>query len=495
MLAVTEPLGPGLDPDAMAYLHAAGSLAHRGVLLDVRDDWVSPDSTRPLTRWPPGFSVAIAGPIALGASPVPAARFVMALAAFITLAALAWVVSGAAGVAAGAVTALVLLVTPAMAIVHESVLSEPLFLATLALTLAAMVRARPGPLVEGAAAAAASMVRYAGLSAIGAVVLWELTRAGPWRDRARRTAIAAAPGALVNAWWWARAAYVGGRGAVRDFSVYGEIGYTLREGAGTGAGWLAPVLAPPWSALLATGVVGALVITAGLGARRSALGSSTAGLGARHSALGSTRTVLGASALIAGCYLGLVLAARVLADPNIPLDERILVPAMVFVTAAAAVPIAAWWRGAASWSRVVGAVALVAWGVGSVVVTRDLTRYALETGNDYADICWRGSPVIAWVREHGAGHALLSNASVAVFFQADRVAREMPTDMRADLLARFADTLAARRAYVVLFDQSCASTIEQPDSLVGALGLVAEARLSTGSVWRAPERPPPDAPR
>jgi hypothetical protein len=46
VLFITEPLGPGLDPDARGYLYAAGTLVHGGTLRDVRDDWVSPDSTR-----------------------------------------------------------------------------------------------------------------------------------------------------------------------------------------------------------------------------------------------------------------------------------------------------------------------------------------------------------------------------------------------------------------------------------------------------------------
>ena len=85
-LAITEPLGPGLDPDAMAYLYATSSLVHHGVLLDTRDDWVNADSARALTRWPPGFPVAIAVPVSLGMPRVQGARLVIALSAFATLA-------------------------------------------------------------------------------------------------------------------------------------------------------------------------------------------------------------------------------------------------------------------------------------------------------------------------------------------------------------------------------------------------------------------------
>jgi len=408
-LAVTEPLGPGLDPDGMSYVHAARSLVHQGEMRDVRDDWVSADSTRPYTRWPPAYPAAIALPVAAGMPAVQGARAVMAASAFAALATLVWLVGGAAGTGAGAVLALALLLTPAMAYVHESVLSEPLFLAALAATLAMMARPRPAPLRAGAAAAAASMVRYAGLSAIAAAAAWELLRAGTVRDRVRRAALAAAPGALVNLWWWTRAARLGGRTAVRHFSVYGQVGPTLLEGGRKVTEWLAPAI------MLGT------VIAAAAGAR--------------------------------------------------------------------------WWRGAGGRARAAAAVLGAAWCAGSFAVERADARYALRTGDDYADICWAGSPVTAWVREHGDGHALVSNASVALFFHAGRLAREMPDELSAPMARAFTDTLAARRAYVVLYDESCASTIEQPDSLVAALGLAPVARLRTGTVWEARARAAPRAPR
>ena len=474
-LAVTEPLGPGLDPDAMAYTYAAGTLAHGGVLRDVRDDWVSADSTRPLTRWPPGFSAAIALPVAAGASPVQGARLVMAAAAFAALATLVWVVSGAAGFGAGVVLAVALLVTPAMAIVHESVLSEPLFLAALAVTLALMARARPAPLLEGMAAAAASLVRYAGLSAIGAVCAWELLREGAMRDRVRRSALAALPGILANAWWWGRAAHAGGRAAVRHFSLYGQIGPTLAEGGGTLIAWAGPGLWRPWDVIVPVAIALALMLWHG---------NRPLASGAGRAPSAERRRVLVASGLLILAYWALVLAARVLADPDIPLDERIMSPALLLLTVWVVTITASTWQEAPRAWRAAAGIAGAAWCAGSLAVTRGTVRYALETGNDYADICWTGSPVTAWVRAHGDGHALVSNANVAIYFHTGRLARVMPDEMRADSFKVFTDTLAARRAYVVLYDQSCAVTIEQPDSLVQALGLVPVVRLRTGSIWQ-----------
>ena len=88
----------------------------------------------------------------------------------------------------------------------------------------------------------------------------------------------------------------------------------------------------------------------------------------------------------------------------------------------------------------------------------------------------------------------MSNASVAIYFQAGRLAREMADDdIFPDSAQMFLDTLAARRGVVALYDRTCAPTIEQPDDLVAQLKLQLVERFPTGSIWIAP--PPPAAPK
>jgi hypothetical protein len=48
VLAMTEPPGPGLDPDTMSYLGAAESLARHGTLRIPAADWWDADSTEAL---------------------------------------------------------------------------------------------------------------------------------------------------------------------------------------------------------------------------------------------------------------------------------------------------------------------------------------------------------------------------------------------------------------------------------------------------------------
>ncbi|MDP9266266.1 MAG: hypothetical protein M3O91_09160, partial [Chloroflexota bacterium] len=316
-LTITSGAGPGLDPDSMSYLHAATSLVHEGRLRDVRRDWWSADSTMPLSHWPPGYPIAIAASERAGFGAVEGARYVGALAALVSVSTIVWLVTGVAGLGAGVVAGLLLLVTPAVVQVHESVLSEPLFIALLALTLAAMIEARERPLVAGGLAGLASIVRYAGLSLVWAALLWNFARAGTTRQRVSRAALAALPAIVLQGAWVVRTMESAGPSAIREISIYGQLQSTLREGWGTASAWLLPGVGGKWGMIAAAGAV--LLLGVAMVSSRQR---------------GERREPALASALLAICYLGLVLASRLIADPGIPLDDRMLAPLIILLEVA-----------------------------------------------------------------------------------------------------------------------------------------------------------------
>src|SRR3569623_973881 len=157
-LTSTSGAGPGRDPDSMSYMEAASTFVHGDGLRDVQRDWTSVDSTMPLSHWPPGFPLSLAAAKRLGLGAAQGARALNAISAFVTIAGITWLVGGAAGIVAGIIAGLFAMVTPAMVQIHENVLSEPLFIGLLVLTLVTMVRVRARPLVSGALAALASIV-------------------------------------------------------------------------------------------------------------------------------------------------------------------------------------------------------------------------------------------------------------------------------------------------------------------------------------------------
>ena len=483
VLTVTDPPGPGLDPDAMSYMGAAQSLVARGTYRIPSAPWASADSTSPLAHFPPGYPTALAIPVALGMEPPQAARLIDALAAAVTVTTLVLVVTAATTPVAGALLGVALIVTPAMATVHLSVLSEPLFLALLALTLAAMVYAPDQPLRAGITAALGAMVRYAGASLVGAVVLWAFARRAPLRERVRRAAIATAPALLLEGAWVVRTRIAaGGAHAIRRFALYGGLGPTLVGGGATLRDWLVPETDPEWPLphrgliALAAAMVLVTLLILGTNAARAEARTGNRDQGGR------AWRVLRACGLLVACYLAMVAVSRLIADPAIPLDERILAPFLLLSTTALALAIACWWR--ASSSRVVPgavAVALLGWCLSSMSVTRNDASFALGYGSDFAGEQWRLSPVLDWARTNGAKHPLYTNWPAAVYFHLHRASYTLPRRDERDSLAAFADAVRRRDGRVLIFDAPNADDIVA-DSLIALRGLHVVAKLDDGVV-------------
>src|SRR4051812_24394166 len=237
VLTVTDPPGPGLDPDALQYMGAAASVAESGEYDIPMDGWASADSTEPLTHFPPGYPTALAIPVRLGMEPAQAARLVDATSAFVMISTVVLLVTVATSALVGALFGIALFGMTSMYTVHASVLSEPLYLACMALTLAAMVLAPNGPLRAGIPAAIAVMTRYAGLSIVGAVGLWALMQPGPWRDRIRRAAIAMAPALVLQVIWVLRTRIVAEVADIRKIAIYGKWTASLAQAGLTFMAW------------------------------------------------------------------------------------------------------------------------------------------------------------------------------------------------------------------------------------------------------------------
>ncbi len=464
VLGITSGAGPGLDPDSMSYLHAATSLARDGTLRDVNREWASADSTMPLAHWPPGFPVSIAGAERAGFGAVQGARYIAALAALVSIGMITWLVGGIAGAGAGIVAGLLVMATPAVVQVHESVLSEPLFIAFMVLALAAMIRTPGRPLVSGTLAGIASVVRYAGISVVGAVILWQLARAGTLRQRMTRAVLATSPAIVLQGAWVLRTMHSAGPSAIRKISLYGELTSTLREGWRTTSAWLVPGMGEVFGIFAAAGVAVLLVI---------AIWESRPLRARQLPAL--------AAALLAACYLGLVLASRLFADPGIPLDDRMMAPLLVLFEVTMVMLVAPAWRRWPVIARIGVAMLVALWWGAALRVSGASARYAVQTGNDFAEDCWRDSPLAAWVRANGSGHALYTNAPEALYFHSHRLSHEFPNETDARTVRAFTDTLVRRSALLIDFDQSCGA-VNNSDSVLTRLPLRVVAAMPTGRV-------------
>ena len=517
VLAVTDPFGPGLDPDAMAYMGAAVSLAHAGRYDVPTANWASADSVSPLTHFPPGFPTVIALPVRLGMAPAQGARLVVALAAFVTVTVAVWIVGTVASAWAGVLAAVMLVATPALVDAHLSVLSEPLFLACVTVALALMAGLAPSAdddapadaapttagraLALGLVAAAAALVRYAGISVPAAAALWLFVeRRASWRLRLRNAALAALPAVLLVGAWGARNAWLarGGSGGPRPPIPYlAGFADDLQLGAKTACDWLAPLVEPAsvqqLVAVVALALI-ALVVTAAV-RRAASRDDGEAGAGASRRPVAAAR-VLAAAGLLLAAYVGEVVASRLFVYGTIPFDERIFAPVILLVELAAATALGAWWRvragrrGARRASslavRAAAAVAVLAWLAGSVALTTRNVTYVVQNGSDFAGTQWRQSPLLDFVRKRAADRALYSNWPAAIYFHTGRVARDLPMALDSVTLATFARRLAQTHGLVVAFNAP-SPDVAPPDSIARRLGLRRAGRFEDGTAWQLRE--------
>ena len=497
VLEITEPFGPGLDPDALQYMGAAESVAAHASYRVPTAFWFARDSISPMVHFPPGYVTALAIPVRLGMGPTQGARLVQAVAAFVTVTVLVMLVSTATTTVVGVALALALFAMTAMHEVHVSVLSEPLFLACTTLVLAAMVSAPTRPWRAGIPAAIGVMTRYAGVALVGAAALWALLERGSVRQRLQRAIVTVLPAVVLQGAWVIRSHYASTVEPIRRFAFYGNLGPTLMQGGETLSAWLVPdpeqwerPLPFRGALALAAGLVVVAVVLAGAWRAR------TVARAAKHDEAHDTsldeaapspalawRTMRAASLLLV-CYLGIIAVSRVIADPKIPLDERILAPALLLAMTLLALGIASWWRapGGTVLARIALAGAMLGWWWAAGSVTLGEARYATESGSDFTNESWRKSETLAWAREHGAGLPLYSNWPAAFYFYLHRPTRELPRLRDARTLAQFADTVRVRGGWVLVFDVQTPEFVPQ-DSLRAAPGLRIVARLRDGIVF------------
>lgn len=490
VLELTEPPGPVLNPDALSYLGAGVSLAHGGGLRVPSAGWASADTTAPLVHFPPGFSVGIAAGVSAGLAPVNAARLVEAAAACVTIVALVLTAAAAAGPIAAITAAALAVTTPALVSVHAGVLSEPLFLALLACFVYALASERGErgthdvrrAIILGALAAAATLVRYAGASLVAAVVLDALfSNANGWRERVRRTAIAAIfPVIALGAWTLTRPRSADAE-RIRAVGLYTKgLGTTLTDGVATVGRWLAPGIEPE-----AAMVIAALAVLAGI----VALFVHAAREVQRGEGRASEVRLYRAVELVVSCYVLVVGASRLAADPGIPLDDRMLAPVFLLMSLAIGVALTAWWRSAL---RREGRGALLltmgitlSWIAGAVGVSSAAVDDFRRDGGDLASREWRLSPLVEWAREAGAGTRLYSNWPAAIWFHTGRAAAELPYELDARVAAEFRAKLARERGAMLSFTAR-SEDMAPPDSLARLAGLEAVVRSPDGTVWRVP---------
>lgn len=475
-LFITSGYGPGLDPDSMAYVGAAKSLAHGDGLRVPMGKWEGRDSTVALTVWPPAFPVAMSIAQKLGAQPMTSARIVIALSAAATAALVFAVLGGVTGLSSAGAAVALIVATPSFVSVHLNVLSEPLFLAAMMLTLYGMVSRRPGVAATGAVAAV--MTRYAGVSAGAAAAIWFLFFSNDQlRDRIRRAAIASAPAAMAFIFWIAHNARVAVVQSPIRIAYHPGITETAREGIRT----LMASVAPGAAGSIAIAATMVFITALGLAFARLKRGSSTNGSGTDK-----LNGVAGACAVLLITYLWVIGASRMFVGGSIRFDARILSPAIMLAELSVVLLISTSSLFERRYFKPAIAVLAAIWLAASLRVNGALVSDSIEDGNDFAASDWRDSPMMEWIARNAGRKTIYTNWPAAIYFNAHRHPFDIPTTLNPDSVRLFGKAMEESGGIFAAFNTR---NFDYPanDSIAAAAGLVQIREFEDGILWAPPK--------
>lgn len=426
---------PGVHGDSVAYMTAAQSFVEHGSFRIPVSSWASSDSTSALSHFPPGFSMAMAVPMKVFGAPARAAAlWTMAASAGIALGLVFWIVSAYAGLTAGVLSALLLLVTPAMTKWHLAIWSESLYLAAALIMLWVMLERPKRPLVYGTLAAVGVAIRYVGVVGTATAAIWAWRHGKVRSERMLGAGMAILPTALFLFGW---SAYVSANDEmIRHVGLYPtmpskyEIGRVVVE-------WLVPGKlggvsgGGPTAALILLGIVGLTVL-----AYRNRFWAEE---GRRNLALG-----LG---IYMCMYVGVVMVSRLFLDPRIPFDTRIFMPIIVLITMAFAMSLKPALRDLSLPPRIAITGCIGLWCLFAFTEIQMDVKIVNRNGLYYSN--WISDPVIRWIEnQSGPYERIYSNKPELVYFHTKRAAKWLP-DVGEDLDA-FRATFAERTGAIVI---------------------------------------------
>ena len=477
--------GIGATVDSGEYLAVADGLRHdHGFTMPfVGYDEPYPEVVRTATRtemtqFPPLFPVTVAAvATATGTSVLDAARWVNALALGGIALLTCLLVGRATSSAAWAAVAGALVVAPTFVYTASMAWSEPLMLALLLGTIAALMRhLRDGSTrwlaIAVALAALSSMVRFTGLSAVVAVAFVVLVTARSWR----RALAVLAVGLLPEVLWFARNTLLIGAPSEKPLTWHPPGEHELQRIARSLTSWVVRDT-PTRRGFVLVLVACALLLFCAVAVRAVARRTVD------WTSLPAVCAVFGVA------YGTLVLAARATFDNNIDLSTRQLL-ALELLLIVGGVALATGRR-----AFVVGAVAgLVIASSAFRLATTTVREFPRSDRTGYTSAPWDRSAGLAYVRSLPADTVVVTNAPEAVWLRTGRSSLFLP--LAANLYAggpnlRYDDELAAlskttdgRDAVVVFFDRPTRGrprTID--DRIIRALGLHAAHDLGDASVY------------
>lgn len=426
LVAFSTPKGLGLVNDSVAYINGA-----RGLVEGSGYGRLAGDGTiKPITHFPPGFSVVLALFGLVGMDAIPAARIVN-LGLFALNIVLVGLLAQRAARSqwAGVLAAALFAFSESLLSVHAYALSEPLFLTFTMGSMLALLRAIElfppkaynagwvmALVVSGDLAGLAYLTRYVGLALLPVGVVVLLLTTGGWKQRLQRAAIFLGGALLWIIVWTVRNAALVGSATNRTFAYHAISQENLLDGVRNLWAFVLPRRIPLFDLLPGEVWVGLTGLALALLAAGLIWGLLRALRGERES-LAAWMVGLHFAA-----YLGMIVLSMTFVDASTTFEERILAPMF-----ADAIILLAWGFIRAMRSAAVSyRPALVLLAVLVVLsFADDARKTALELrvdGQGFASSYWTNSMVLDDVRQLPRQVTIYSNRISALTLLADRQA-------------------------------------------------------------------------
>jgi hypothetical protein len=459
------PWGIGIRHDSLPYLTAAQSLSADGCLCRLG----SGQELKPLVHFAPLYPTLLWAVTLLSGDILVSARWVASALYGLNLALWGGLVHHYTGrFWTGAIVTTLLAASLVMLQVHDAAMSEPLFLAILALALLVLTDylvtgKRRSLWLAAASVAAAVLTRYAAglIIPLGAVAVLLLRRT-PWKarvgDAVRFGIVASLPAAL----WFARNQVLAGTATNRTLRWHPITIDDVRTFLQVVTAWFSARQYSHW-------VEGAVLLGVLLGLAIFLWANRTVESGQVSPASTLGLLLVG----LAGSYPASIAVSRSLFDDSIPIDDRMFAPMFVGLVALVGVLAAFVGRGRRfRWILLPVAALLIGVLPYSAGRARDKFESMRQDGVLFASRAWQESESMAWVRTLPQEALVYSNRAEIVQFLASRPVYLIPegfdsvkAEARADFeaqLARMRSDLERPESYLLVFDAARPMT---PDDL------------------------------
>ncbi len=508
-VAVATRDRPGATVDSAEYLAVAqglrGGHGFTSPYLSFGEpfpDVVHPAARVPLDHFPPLYPLVLAGLSAASRSqPMTTTRWLGAAALAAVAAMITYLVGSRGRSRVAAAVAGGLTLAPDVLVAHSMVWTEGLFglsvVATILLLdrhLTRPCRASAAALV--AAAAAAPLIRYAGIAVPVAVGL-SLVIGGQGRLKRWRDAAVLGGGSLVPLILWLTLSGHGlGRGS-GGLIWHRPDAPQIKEGFAVVAGWFSISGSRAWQVgallVLLVAVAGLVAMACGILRRRGVAVPGAPGAPSSSDVADARRRLVSIVAVLSVTYLLAVIASRLFVDAAIPFDARLLMPLHLMV--AIGLPLVALSIDATSVRR----AALVLLGLVALLSVRHGVHAVSafpRADAGYLDARWRRSAGIEAIRELPPKTLVVTNAPDPVWLQTRRAPLFIPlrTDLYADRpnpqyrheLRALAAALHGRAAVIVFFRRPTRGTKRYLDRRVLAvLDFGFDRRLADAVIYRS----------